>query len=225
MIKTYSENFNYAQQYLNKSLFNLAPKQATQLSSNQQFPISATTTINLRSKRGVNYTRLRDLLAQGNWQEADEETWEVILQAADKATPRLGQRWLDTDSLIRLPCEDLRIIDQLWMKYSNKRFGFGIQKNIWESVGGSPKAMYPVGDSRDVSKEALLVKRFAKRVGWDNVQYRQVNGAWNLNLTYNLSAPVGHLPICDLYGIMNGGTAWWVSSLAERLETCKYKTF
>ena len=38
---------------------------------------------------------------------------------------------------IRFPCEDLRTIDQLWVKYSNRHFGFCVQKHIYQSLGGT----------------------------------------------------------------------------------------
>lgn len=38
----------------------------------------------LISAVGVDYTRLRDLLANGQWQEADRETSAVMLKLADR---------------------------------------------------------------------------------------------------------------------------------------------
>ena len=38
------------------------------------------TNIVLKSARGVNYSRLQQLLAAGNWKEADKETRKVMLQ-------------------------------------------------------------------------------------------------------------------------------------------------
>ncbi|MEI2580272.1 GUN4 domain-containing protein [Scytonema sp. PRP1] len=86
----------------------------------------------LPSEKGVDYTRLRDLLAAGKWKEADEETFAVML----KASGRENDGWLDIESIKNFPCTDLRTIDQLWVKYSNGGFGFSVQKRIWESVVG-----------------------------------------------------------------------------------------
>jgi HTH-type transcriptional regulator/antitoxin HigA len=41
-----------------------------------------------------------------------------------------------TNSIENFPCDDLRTIDQLWVKYSQGRFGFSVQKKIWLEVGG-----------------------------------------------------------------------------------------
>jgi hypothetical protein len=41
-------------------------------------------TDDLSSEKGINYTRLRDLLAAQEWEEADEETYEVMIKAVGK---------------------------------------------------------------------------------------------------------------------------------------------
>lgn len=43
-----------------------------------------TATNNLDSEKGIDYTRLRDLLAANNWKEANEETCRVMIQAVGK---------------------------------------------------------------------------------------------------------------------------------------------
>jgi hypothetical protein len=74
-------------------------------------------------------------LATGWWEDADTATKAVMLKRAD--------------------CETLRTIDQLWVKYSNGKFGFSIQKQIWLDCGGK------LGE---FNLDALL--RFGDRVGW-----------------------------------------------------------
>ncbi|WP_442935764.1 GUN4 domain-containing protein [Nostoc sp.] len=85
----------------------------------------------LSSEKDVDYTRLRDLLKAGKWKEADQETLAVML----KASGREREGWLDFKSIENFPCTDLRTIDQLWVEYSNGRFGFSVQKRIYGSVG------------------------------------------------------------------------------------------
>ncbi|MBD0264121.1 MAG: GUN4 domain-containing protein, partial [Tolypothrix sp. Co-bin9] len=74
-------------------------------------------TDDLPSEKGVDYTKLRDLLAAGKWKDADEETLVVMLKAAG----REEESYLDYESIQNFPCTDLRTIDQLWVKYSNGR--------------------------------------------------------------------------------------------------------
>lgn len=148
------------------------------------------------SERGVDYTRLRDLLAAGKWEEADEETAMVMLKAAD----REKQGWLGDDDIKKFPCADLRTIDQLWVKYSNGHFGFSVQKRIYQSLGGTKKF------------DREIWEAFGDRVGW------RKEGEWRLysDLTFNLNSPVGHLPWVGC--VMRLGVDWFFCSLFSRRD-------
>ncbi|MGK7903089.1 MAG: GUN4 domain-containing protein [Hormoscilla sp.] len=143
------------------------------------------------------YHKLRDLLAAGEWKEADEETALLMLQVAG----REKDGWLREEDIENFPCEDLRSIDKLWVKYSNGRFGFSVQKRIWLEEGGKV----------DWETEC----RLGDRVGW------RVKGRWQLlsKMTYGLAAPTGHLPV--------GALVWWRGrrvryvSLFSRAQMCK----
>lgn len=131
----------------------------------------------LSSERGVDYTRLRNLLKAGEWEEADKETQTIMLKAA--GTKQYLQ--LDEDSIKKIPCIDLRTIDQLWVKYSYRRFGFSVQKLIWESIGKD-------------------YRKFCDSVGWRKPGmffYKE----WLVysKSTFSLDAPRGHLP--KYYGV------------------------
>ncbi|WP_225896452.1 caspase, EACC1-associated type [Amazonocrinis nigriterrae] len=88
----------------------------------------------LSSEKGINYTKLRDLLKAGQWKEADYETYLVMVQAVggDKGD------YLNNEQLLDFPCTDLRTIDYLWVKYSNGHFGFSVQKKIYLSLDVKP---------------------------------------------------------------------------------------
>jgi GUN4-like len=92
----------------------------------------------LSSEKGVDYSKLRDLLAAGNWKDADMETYRVMIQALGK---KEGD-YFKSEELLNFPCTDLRTIDRLWVKYSNGRFGFSVQKEIYLSVGGKLDGKY-----------------------------------------------------------------------------------
>lgn len=137
--------------------------------------------------QGVNYRQLEQLLKAGSWKEADEETVNKMCEVAGR-TKEGGLRVEDIDNL---PCEDLRTVDQLWVKYSNGRFGFSVQKRIYESLGGTR------------SYDGKVWEAFGDQVGW------RVGGSWLYyeDLKFNQTAPVGHLP-------------WGVFSLVSRLVDC-----
>ncbi len=126
---------------------------------------------------GVNYTNLRDLLAAGKWKEADAETTRAMLQAAK----REEEGWFRYEDIDNFSCEDLRIIDQLWVSASQGKFGFSVQKEIYESLGGT----------REYNREVW--NKFSDRVGW------RKGGSWLYysELTFKLTAPKAHLPIPD----------------------------
>jgi eukaryotic-like serine/threonine-protein kinase len=130
----------------------------------------------LRSDKGVDYSQLRDYLKAGRWKEADEETARVMCKAAR----REKEGWLDIEDIDNFPCTDLRTIDKLWVKYSEGRFGFSVQKRIYQSLGGK----------REYNREIL--EAFGDRVGWREM------GKWKY---YNeiqfiaKQAKEGHLPI------------------------------
>ncbi|MGI8501465.1 MAG: GUN4 domain-containing protein [Hassallia sp.] len=163
-----------------------------------------------KSEKQVNYTRLRDLLKAGEWKDADQETLAVMLQA----TAREEEDYLNYESIENFPCTDLRSIDQLWVKYSNGRFGFSVQKRIWESVG------------QDYEK-------FGDRVGWRKMRTgEEQKGVGGLkqetqhkpewlglsDLTFDTSSPEGHLPRAFVRVV---GARRRVCVLFSRVETCK----
>ncbi|CAD5958028.1 serine/threonine-protein kinase [Planktothrix agardhii] len=157
--------------------------------------------IELKSAKGVNYRQLEQLLKAGNWKEADAETANKMCEVAG----RTKEGWLRNEDIDKFPCEDLRTIDQLWVKYSNGRFGFSVQKRIYQSLGGTR------------SYDSKVWEAFGDQVGW------RVGGSWLYyrDLKFNQTAPVGHLPVWGC--IVVGGVSVWgfvVSSLASRLVDC-----
>ena len=84
-----------------------------------------------RGTRGVDYSQLRKFLKKGDWREANEETRKVMFRVA----AREKEGWLDQESIDNFPCEDLQQINQLWEHYSQGKFGFSVQKKIYENLG------------------------------------------------------------------------------------------
>ncbi|MDJ0595852.1 MAG: GUN4 domain-containing protein [Pleurocapsa sp. MO_226.B13] len=155
------------------------------------------------------YQQLADYLAAGHWKEADQETLRVMLQVAD----REKEGYLNSNDILQFPCEDLQVIDKLWVQFSNGKFGFSVQKQIWLEVGGwlagEQRAWWserlPTPLIRGLSRLGVKIRgssletylrfsryryetylRFSRRVGWNcKVNYS--------NLNPNVASP-GHLP-------------------------------
>ncbi len=135
------------------------------------------TNIVLKSARGVNYSRLQQLLAAGNWKEADKETRKVMLQVVSRESKR---GWLKTEDIDNFPCEDLQTIDQLWLHYSQGKFGFSVQKEIYESLGGTSEY------------NEVVWNKFGDRLGWRKggqwVYWRELR-KWGEDETLDFQVP------------------------------------
>ncbi|MBE9234181.1 GUN4 domain-containing protein [Cuspidothrix issatschenkoi LEGE 03284] len=152
----------------------------------------------------MDYSKLRDYLAQGKWKEADEETRRVMLAVAK------CEGWLDEKSIDNFPCEDLSIIDKLWVKYSDGKFGFSVQKRIYQGFGGTRKY------------NSEIWRQFGDKVGW------RKGGDWLYykDITFDKKAPEGHLPsifscVRQLCPTIGGDVLTLVSRFFSRVETCK----
>jgi GUN4-like/Caspase domain len=166
----------------------------------------------LASEKGVDYTRLRNLLQESQWREADEETLAVML----KASGREKEGWLDRQALANFPCTDLHTIDQLWTYYSNNHFGFSVQYRLYLSLNKRDAAL--MGD----------------RVGWWHKKMRIFLPYSSLR--FSPQAPEGHLPAFwfwkipvaesfRAWGIGHGRSgcatdSWMLATLMSRLENC-----
>ncbi len=149
------------------------------------------------SECGIDHTKLRDLLEVGDYKAADQETYEVMIRAVEKEP---GD-YFTSDELLNFPCKDLLAIDRLWVKYSQGRFGFSVQKKIYVECGAQLDGKY-LGDK--------MWQAFGDQVGW------RVNGSWlsYTDVTFGTSAPNGHLPMVSFEFL-----EWPMFS--SRIETCK----
>ena len=160
---------------------------------------SPTTVATLISKAtGVDYTKLRDLLAAEKWKEADQETTRAMLQTAG----RENEGWLRTEDIEKFSCEDLRIIDQLWLDSSQGKFGFSVQKDIYQNLGGT----------REFVPEVWL--NFGNQVGWR----KEENWLQYKDLTFNLNASRGQLPLHYELALWEG--SWGGRFLFSRVSVC-----
>lgn len=151
----------------------------------------------------VNYTKLQNLLAQQNWREANNETYSLLLRAAN----RQRQGWLTIDDVKKLPCWDLTTIDRLWSSYSKGHFGFSPQVKIFLETGNRPGRLVAIEKYQD----------FGDLVGW------RENQDWIIfreNLNFSLDAPVGHLPAPRQEYQISGGRLEY-TTLAQRMIECK----
>ena len=157
----------------------------------------------LRSERGIDYRKLRELLTAGKWNEADYETLAIMLKVCRRENeswlqvknqvkdigeflekfPCLSPGWLRVKDIKKFPCTDLSTIDQLWVTYSKGRFGFSVQKRIYDAI-----AYHSIIDAYEI---------FLGRVAW---RMENPQTSFRLHRMFSLDAPEGHLP---------GNLDWW----------------
>lgn len=151
------------------------------------------------------YEALFNLLEQQQWREADEETYRLMLEIGD----RTSEGWLRQEDIFAFPCVELRTIDGLWLYHSNQRFGFSVQKSIYEQIKSS------------IADEEQIWEKFATQVGWCQ------KGQWLTypELIFYLGSPVGHLPrYVTLHmglGSPSETTDFWGKSFFSRMEFCE----
>ncbi len=100
------------------------------------------------------YGKLRELLEAGKFKEADLETTRVMIEITGK--PELDE--ITPDDLKKFPCNAIMVIDQLWQKYSNNRFGFSIQLRLYQNLGGNMDTIR--------AQENQYLQLVSEKIGW-----------------------------------------------------------
>lgn len=131
--------------------------------------------VELKSGVSVDYSSLRDLLKEGKWREAEDETRELLIQAAGPAAVKRG--WVYFSEVKFIPVEDMQTLDGLWKAASGGKFGYSVQREMWLQA----RKQWP---------------KFFKAIDWvqgENNVYRK----WPQEFDYSAEAPRGHLPLTN----------------------------
>lgn len=148
------------------------------------------------------YQRLQAFLKAGKLLEADHETLHVLLQEAGTE----DREDLTPNDVKALPCSVLRVIDRLWTTYTDGRFGFSVQLQQYQAVGGTLDSA--------ISQDLPALRRLGDAVGW------RADGQWKTidQAPHELDDPIGCYPV-----------VWWdspygakmVNYFLVRLFTCE----
>ncbi|NJL47357.1 MAG: NACHT domain-containing protein [Leptolyngbyaceae cyanobacterium SM2_5_2] len=150
--------------------------------------------------------QLEQYLQNGQWREADEETYRLMITTVGKDE---GQ-YFDKEDLLNFPCDDLKAIDGLWVKYSQGKFGFSVQKQIYVDCGAKLDGEYP-GDK--------IWEEFCDRVGWRKDGKHLNYSALQANPSFS---PRGEFPV--VFGSLFSSLIRF-SSLEQRLVNCSTSQF
>ncbi|MEB3269551.1 MAG: GUN4 N-terminal ARM-like repeat domain-containing protein [Leptolyngbya sp.] len=121
----------------------------------------------------VDYSEIQTHLGRQAFEAADRLTLQKMCALAGPNAVK--RKWLYFTEVANFPTIDLQTLDQLWLLYSEGRFGFSRQRELWLGVGKNWEKLWP-------------------KIAWkkDNVWTRYPN-----EFIWDLSAPVGHLPLSN----------------------------
>ncbi len=162
--------------------------------------------------------KLKELLEEAKWQEADQKTKEIIL-AANKGSK------LKVSEIKLLSLDLLKKLDEAWMSHSNEKFGLIVQLSLWQKSFESPKSMVqklnPFAKKEEVTSSAAW-NRFGRLVGW-----RSEDNTLLAKVDFSLNAPQGCFPQTRLWlNSGHGNTVKQFEALMERIkELTSYSHF
>lgn len=128
----------------------------------------------LESAKGVDYSTLQQLLADGDFKAADAETRRLLIVLGGDAAVKRG--WVYFFEVRNIPETDMITLDDLWSHYSDGKFGYSAQSKLWRQTRKS-------------------FDKFALKVDWFTANW--VNRNWPDDFIYDKSAPQGHLPLTN----------------------------
>lgn len=102
--------------------FSLSPSTTSSSSSSSQTSTS----------QPVSFDLLQQHLSAQNFRQADEETRRLLIVLAGEAAQKRGYVFFSEVKFISEA--DLKAIDDLWRQYSDNKFGYSVQKKIWQKV-------------------------------------------------------------------------------------------
>jgi len=148
----------------------------------------------LESSTGFDFVPLLTALKAQDFLEADQLTRDGLITLAGPAAQKRGYVYFS--DVPKLPKEDLATIERLWLAYSDGKFGYSVQAEVFNT-----------------KKVNNILERMYERIGWskdDGSLLRWLPDKGN-EFIYDLEkAPSGHLPLTStlrgtrlLLGLLN----------------------
>ncbi|KAK2641861.1 hypothetical protein Ddye_023624 [Dipteronia dyeriana] len=145
-------------------------------------PTSATTPTSSSTSHPISFDLLQQLLSAQNFRQADEETRHLLIALAGESAQKRGYVFFSEVKFISEA--DLKAIDDLWTQYSANRFGYSVQKRIWEKT------------DRDFSKFFVKIG-WMKKLDTEMEQYNYRSFPTEFIWELHKDTPEGHLPLTN----------------------------
>jgi hypothetical protein len=208
-----AQNFNLTQDSVEESYRKLLNPGAKS-SSSDNFRALATASLkkhyDFREKQSLQ--TLDPLLARKAWKDADIATNNAIL--ASIYSKNLNLDYLDYSHYIS--CSSLKKMDTLWSEYSDGRFGFKAQKEIWVETGNTLDRIFNL----------KTIVRFYSRVGWiegeQGKDFKFIDYDSLIERNNPEKSKKGNLPrLYAYYGRLTSGvTIDWFGPILARVANC-----
>jgi hypothetical protein len=146
------------------------------------FTTFSTTSTTPSTSQAISFDLLQNHLSNKNFKQADEETRRLLIVLAGEPAQKRGYVFFSEVQFI--PKQDLKTIDELWKQHSNNKFGYSVQKKIYDKA------------DRDFSKffrKVRWVKKLDTEVEQYNYRAFPTEFIWELND----DTPEGHLPLTN----------------------------
>lgn len=143
---------------------------------------STTSSTSSTSAQSTSFDLLHRLLSANDFREADNETRRLLIALAGEAAQKRGYVFFSEVQFI--PESDLQTLDELWRNHSNNKFGYSVQKRLWEKSNKDFTTFFiKVGWMKKLDTEVL---QYNYRAFPDEF-------VWELNE----ETPEGHLPLTN----------------------------
>jgi hypothetical protein len=121
----------------------------------------------------VDYSEIQAALIRQEFELADRLTLQKMCELAGPNAVK--RKWLYFTEVNLFPKLDLQTLDTLWLAYSEGKFGFSKQREIWLGIGKNWDKFWP-------------------KIAWKdaNIWTRYPGG-----FIWSLEAPIGHLPLTN----------------------------
>ena len=126
------------------------------------------------SEQDIDYSELQQYLIERDYQKADKLTMEKLCELAGERA--IARKWVYFTEVSQFSVTDLQTIDALWRLYSEDKFGWSKQHELWMRLGKDWERL------------------------WTQLIWKSSEGKWTRypgEFIWDLSAPIGHLPLSN----------------------------
>lgn len=161
----------------------------------------------LDTENSSDLEKLEILLSAQKWQEADEQTKKIVLKN-NQNNP------LTASKIRQFSLNLLDSIDQLWVAYSDKKFGLRIQLQLWQKILEPEKPRFKLFAKKVESiTNSQAWTQFGCLVGWRSDDEKLLQDA---KFDFSIKAPSGCFPRTRLW--LHGGHGNTVKQFVALME-------